>query len=455
MRDVNENPGPVSKRNQARSTAPTCPVCEKAVAKNQRRFVCWMCHDMTHVKCSSFTADSRVFSASSPVSWTCNRCAFASLPIFEESSSDDFNALTFSSDESSKARQLIELSAILIKYSKNLKIGHININSVAGFKFFELKSLILKSLFDIIVISECKVEPSFPDSHFYIKGFRLYRKDRDRFGGGGFIYVRRGLIVTRIHDLEGHEVESVSLCVQTSRRAKKVLVIGMYRPPGLLKATWEHEINNILLRSTQRVRYESIMLIGDLNCDLSRPDKGAKEGKTLIDLMDVYGLTNLIKVPTRVVVESSSLTDVILTNKPRSVLTSGVFDLGLSDHNLIYTVMRLQCPKFSPRTVVKRHFKHYDPGLFSADIATILFHVAHIFDDPEDVCWAWGKLLSDALDVHAPVKRYISKHQHVPFMTTELLGSIRDRNKLRKLYLSPGILGTGRNTGYSVILLHP
>ena len=63
----------------------------------------------------------------------------------------------------------------------------------------------------------------------------------------------------------------------------------------------------------------------------------------------------------------------------RSVLTSGVFDLGLIDHNLIYTVMRLQCPKFIPRTVVKRHFKHYDPGSFSADIATILFHVDKFF----------------------------------------------------------------------------
>ena len=46
-----------------------------------------------------------------------------------------------------------------------------------------------------------------------------------------------------------------------------------------------------------------------------------------MDLIDVYGLTNLIKVPTRVVVESSSLIDVILTNKPRSVLTSGVITI--------------------------------------------------------------------------------------------------------------------------------
>ena len=80
-----------------------------------------------------------------------------------------------------------------------------------------------------------------------------------------------------------------------------------------------------------------------------------------MNFTDVYNLTNLIKVSTRVVVESSSLTDVIPTNKPRSVLTSGVFDLGLIDHNLIYTVMRLQCPKFIPKTIiVKRHFRHYD-----------------------------------------------------------------------------------------------
>ena len=115
-------------------------------------------------------------------------------------------------------------------------IWHININSVADLKFFELRSLILKIVFDIIVIIECKVDQSFPDSHFYIKGFRLYRKDRDRFGGGGFIYVRRGLIVTRIHDLEGHEVESVSLCVQTSRRAKKVLVSRNVQTTWLVKS---------------------------------------------------------------------------------------------------------------------------------------------------------------------------------------------------------------------------
>jgi len=126
---------------------------------------------------------------------------------------------------------------LLCKESLNL-ILHININSVADFKFFELRSLILKILFDVIVIIECKVDHSFPDSHFYIKGFCLYHKHRHSFRGGVFIYVRirRGLIATRIHELEGHEVESIALYVQTSRRAKKVLVSRNVQTIWLVKS---------------------------------------------------------------------------------------------------------------------------------------------------------------------------------------------------------------------------
>ena len=115
-------------------------------------------------------------------------------------------------------------------------IWHININSVADLKFFELRSLILKIVFDIIVIIECEVDHSFPDSHFHIKGFYLYRKDRHSFWGGEFIHVRRGLIVTRIHDLGGHDVESITLYVQTSRRAKKVLASRNVQTTWLVKS---------------------------------------------------------------------------------------------------------------------------------------------------------------------------------------------------------------------------
>ena len=127
--------------------------------------------------------------------------------------------------------------------------------------------------------------------------------------------------------MEGAKIESIALTIQTSRSSKTLLIIGAYRPPSVPKTTWEPEVNDILLRARQR--FEGILLIGDLNCDLCDCNKGDKEGQVLMDLADVYGLPNLI---TRLTADSSSLIGVALTNNTHSFVSSGVFELDLSDH---------------------------------------------------------------------------------------------------------------------------
>ena len=62
----------------------------------------------------------------------------------------------------------LEMTLYLLRYSKNTRIAYLNINSVAGFKFFELKSFIQECLFDIVVVSETKIDDSFLDSHVKI-----------------------------------------------------------------------------------------------------------------------------------------------------------------------------------------------------------------------------------------------------------------------------------------------
>ena len=115
-----------------------------------------------------------------------------------------------------------------------------------------------------------------------------------------------------------------------------------------------------------------------------------------------YSCESVLLQPTRVTSTLSTLINVILTNKPRSFLASGVFDLGLSDHHLIYAVTRSHCPRSCPRTVIKRHFKNFDPELFCQDLSMVPFDVAYIFDDVDDISWAWSTLVSGVLDVHAP-----------------------------------------------------
>ena len=61
---------------------------------------------------------------------------------------------------------------------------------------------------------------------------------------------------------------------------------------------WTHDLGDLLLRA-RNYRYDNIMVVGDLNCDVSDPDKHDKQGRALLDLMEVYNISNMIKQPTR------------------------------------------------------------------------------------------------------------------------------------------------------------
>ena len=201
-------------------------------------------------------------------------------------------------------------------------------NCVAGFKLFKVNSLMLEGVFDVFVHAETKMDGAFPDSRFYIKGCMMFSKNRNRFGGSLSVYIRRGLITRRINHLEGSYIESTALLVQPRRSSKWTLFLCTYKPRNVTKHVCEPEFNSMLFNASQH--YDNLAILRDLNCDISHPDKGYREGRTLLDLMNEY---NLIREPTRVTEMSSSLIDVILKNRPRSFLTSGTFNLGLSDHH--------------------------------------------------------------------------------------------------------------------------
>ena len=54
--------------------------------------------------------------------------------------------------------------------------------------------MVVIEIFDILIITEKKLDNTFPTSQFYIEGFSMpYRLDKNRNGGGIFIYVRESI----------------------------------------------------------------------------------------------------------------------------------------------------------------------------------------------------------------------------------------------------------------------
>ena len=58
--------------------------------------------------------------------------------------------------------------------------------------------------------------------------------------------------------------------------------------------------------------------------------------KINIDLCFSHSLHQLIRKPTRTTKHAKTLIDHILTNYPEKIIQSGVIEMGLSDHELIY-----------------------------------------------------------------------------------------------------------------------
>ena len=174
---------------------------------------------------------------------------------------------------------------------------------------------------------------------------------------------------------------------------------------------------------------------GDLNSDILHPLDNHKEGQCLLDMCDIYDLDSLINVPTRISKNRESCLDVILTNVPAFAKDSGVIHTGLSDHDLVYTVLKTRHMWSKAETITKRSFKTFDKDSFQADLSTVPFSVSYVFDDPDDVYWCWHQLYDQVLDGHAfKIKVKKRPSPAAVFITDEIRKTVRDRDKQKKWY---------------------
>ena len=108
-----------------------------------------------------------------------------------------------------------------------INIGNININFLPA-KFDHVKEVILKNL-DILVITETKLDGTFPLGQFYVEGFTMpYSLDRNCNGRGVIIYVRED-IPSKKHKLP-QDVEGVF--VELNFRKIKWLLFETYHSPS-------------------------------------------------------------------------------------------------------------------------------------------------------------------------------------------------------------------------------
>lgn len=180
----------------------------------------------------------------------------------------------------------------------------------------------------------------------------------------------------------------------------------------------EEELDKII--SWAISKRQTVIITWNLNLDRLKPRE--REGKLLIDVEEVLELKCLIDIFTRVTLTSSTLLDVILTSKPGLFESTGVAEMGFSDHELIYGFFNKAVKQHTTNIVNCRSRRHLVLKKFQKDLKDI-----GGFENPSapvnEQYTHWKTEFTKIIDKHLPVKKDESKNEQCPLYECGMEGS--------------------------------
>ena len=308
-------------------------------------------------------------------------------------------------------------------------------------KMEELRERLLDEEWDIIGVVETWANANIVDAELELKGFDMFRKDRqDTRGGGLILYVRRELKPLEV-DISSVFREQIWCTLQS--KPKSLLVGLCYRPPNSSK-----EINNALLESIEQVitkkREHQLLLMGDFNypaIDFNNYTVNASEDsdeyKFYDKLQDLY-LVQMVTEPTRFRSnQTPSMLDYVITNE-ENVIDDMTYEvpLGKSDHICLTWKMTIEKEDESEHRQVKinywkGNYNEIHDALSNTNWVDLLNGKAEVNDK-----WiAFKEVVLDLVEKWIP-KKLISKRKKVKskWITSETAKQMKHRAKLWRDY---------------------
>ena len=121
---------------------------------------------------------------------------------------------------------LNEVTFLRLKFTKNLVFGHLNVNSVMN--KFEALEFLIKDKFGVFLVSESKLDLSFPEDQSTIPGSKIFRQDRDKYGGGLMFYINQNILCNKTEIFQfTSSIEVRTLEINLGK--EKLLILGTYK----------------------------------------------------------------------------------------------------------------------------------------------------------------------------------------------------------------------------------
>lgn len=319
---------------------------------------------------------------------------------------------------------------------KGVNIAHININSLRN-KLNEVENLLYNNNVYILAISETHLDPTYEDSMLLIQGYNIYRKDRNKYGGGVAFYIKESLPVKIRADLMTPNLELLWLQVHIPH-SKSLLIACCYRPPSA-ECAYLDELYGVMDKGC--ISGFEVYFVGDLNIDWLSQSCPLKT--KLSNMANSCGLTQIINKPTRTWLKgdgscSSTCIDHVFTNVPELCSAILSIPVGYSDHNLIIISRRLKITKVCSKMICKRSYKSFKKESFISDIKNSSWSNVLSKTDPDDALQEFNDMFMKLIEKHAPLKRFVVRATGTPWLDKEIKECMKNRDDAKKTAIITG-----------------
>ena len=204
-----------------------------------------------------------------------------------------------------------QINSDLSDYDNLFLVGHINARSVPK-HIHEIKKLFDETNLDCIGVSETFIKSHTPKSLHKIPGFKFFRKDRSsNYGGGIGIFIRDSLAKNaKVIKLPQTFSQPETLFIEVTIKNTKVAVGVIYKPPKIPYGVFATVQESFAYVTT---KYPHTIISGDFNINFLDPESYPTSFFQL-NVTEPFGLTQVIKEPTRITPTSSTLLDLFLVS---------------------------------------------------------------------------------------------------------------------------------------------
>ena len=320
----------------------------------------------------------------------------------------------------------------LKNYEHLVKIGHVNARSIPK-HLHEIINLNDKVNFDILGACETFITPNTPKTSFEIGGYNCFHADRTMSSRGGVALYTRSELPAKEIKLPNKLVQPEMIFVEVTIGVVKMAVGVCYRSPLIPYSVFAAIHENIAYVTS---KYEHFILLGDMNIDHLKIDSAPlKFFKTYVS--EPFALTQMIDMPTRITKTSSTLIDLVLAGNPENVKVQGVVDTpGISDHCLTFLAYSLKKPKFKPKMVTKRDFRHFEEDISVKEMEKAPWGnvLAVDEDDVDNKVTIFENIHRDIIDKLAPFRTFRVTRPASPWLNDEIRKLMDDRDKYKNKF---------------------